>query len=105
MKPVTAVLDAPPLPEALRRFVDWVAGYTLAFPGEVLAMALRVNALTPETPAAGWRWADVAGGRGTRRAGTGGGGAGGWAAADTADLARAAGVSAGVVRGMAAPGC
>ena len=55
LRPVTAILDAPPMQPSLRRFVDWIAGYTLATPGEVLAMALRVNALRPETPQAGWR--------------------------------------------------
>lgn len=55
LKPVSARLDAPPLPEALRRFIDWVAGYTLAFPGEVLGMALRVNALSAPAPAFGVR--------------------------------------------------
>ena len=50
LKPITTRLDIPPLPAALRRFVDWVAAYTLAFPGEVLAMALRINALQPEAP-------------------------------------------------------
>jgi primosomal protein N' (replication factor Y) len=55
LKPVTARLDAPPMPAALRRFIDWVAGYTLAAPGEVLAMALRVNALAPPVPAVGWQ--------------------------------------------------
>ena len=55
LKPVTARLDAPPMPAALRRFVDWVAGYTLAAPGEVLAMALRVNALSPPVAPPGWQ--------------------------------------------------
>jgi primosomal protein N' (replication factor Y) len=50
LKPITARLDAPAMPERLRRFVDWVASYTLAAPGEVMSMALRVNALEP-TPA------------------------------------------------------
>ncbi len=54
LKPVAARLDAPPLPAALRRFVDWVAQYTLSAPGDVLAMTLRVNALSPPTPAPGW---------------------------------------------------
>jgi primosomal protein N' (replication factor Y) len=58
LKPVLARLDAPPLPAALRRFIDWVAAYTLAAPGEVLAMALRVNALSPPVPAAGYTAAD-----------------------------------------------
>jgi len=55
LKPVSARLDALPLPPALRRFIDWVAAYTLAAPGEVLAMALRVNALSPPVPAPGWQ--------------------------------------------------
>ena len=39
----------------LRRLVDWIAAYTLAPPGEVLAMALRVNALRPDRAATGWQ--------------------------------------------------
>ena len=58
LKPVSARLDAPPLPDALRRFVDWVAAYTLATPGEVLAMALRTRALAPPQAQAGWVAAD-----------------------------------------------
>ena len=88
----------------LRRLVDWIAAYTLAPPGEVMAMALRVNRAAPG-PATGWRLADPlpearltdarrrvleALRRRQPRA--------------TADLARAAGVSAGVVRGMADAG-
>jgi primosomal protein N' (replication factor Y) len=56
LKPVMAQLDTPPMTAAMRRFVDWVAGYTLAPPGEVMAMALRVTAPTPL--AAGWMRAD-----------------------------------------------
>ncbi len=58
LKPVTARLDALPMPAPLRRFIDWVAAYTLAAPGEVLAMALRVNALAPPVPTPGWQLAD-----------------------------------------------
>ena len=57
LKPLGAMLDAPPMPAPLRRFVDWMAAYTLAMPGEVLAMALRVNALHAAAPSAGWRLA------------------------------------------------
>ena len=40
--------NAPALPEAVRRFVDWVASYTLAPPGAVLRMAMSVpSALEP----------------------------------------------------------
>lgn len=55
LKPVAARLDTPPLPAALRRFVDWVAQYTLSAPGEVLAMALRANALSMPPPPLGWQ--------------------------------------------------
>jgi primosomal protein N' (replication factor Y) len=42
LKSVVGVLDTPPMGESLRRFVDWIAAYTLSPPGEVMAMALRV---------------------------------------------------------------
>src|SRR5215469_1849708 len=38
------------LPESLCNFVDWVAQYTLAPPGAVLAQALRVHGLFDERP-------------------------------------------------------
>ena len=44
LKNVSKRLDAPPLPEVLRRFVDWVAAYTLSPPGAVLKMAMSVPA-------------------------------------------------------------
>lgn len=44
-------LDCPPLPEVTRKFVDWVAAYTLAAPGAVLKMAMSVpSALEPARP-------------------------------------------------------
>src|ERR1700757_910366 len=42
LKPIAGVIDTPPMRPALRQFIDWVASYTLAPPGEVMAMALRV---------------------------------------------------------------
>ncbi len=107
LKDIIAVLDAPPMTESLRRFVEWVATYTLSPPGAVLRMAMSVPAaLEPPTPQAGWRRADPMP-EGTRltperrrvldaleqediRSGT--------------DLAATAGVSPGVVRGMADAG-
>lgn len=101
LKPVSAVLDQPPVPEPLRRFIDWVAHYTLAFPGEVLAMTLRVIDTRPFPSASGWMAAAPAGearltpsrqrvldelGRLAPQAGPA--------------LARAAGVGPGVLRGM-----
>ncbi|MBY0335963.1 MAG: primosomal protein N' [Acetobacteraceae bacterium] len=100
---VEEVLDAPPMTDSLRRFVDWVAAYTLAPPGAVLRMAMSApGALEPPAPQAGWRAASPRpeGPRLTPErlrvlealgAGTMAGG----------QLAEAAGVSPGVVRGMA----
>ena len=44
IKPIHRRLDCPPLPEVTRKFVDWVASYTLASPGAVLKMAMSVPA-------------------------------------------------------------
>jgi primosomal protein N' (replication factor Y) len=55
LKPVSARLDAPAMTAPLRRLIDWIAGYTLTPPGLVLAMALRVNALSPPAPVPGWQ--------------------------------------------------
>jgi len=105
LKPLIGKLDTPPMRAELRHFIDWMASYTLAPPGEVMAMALRVVP-APRAPAHGWRPAgalpesarlndgrrrvlDVLGDSAPR---------------GTAELARAAGVSAGVIRGMAESG-
>ena len=51
LRPVSLRFDAPPLPEPMRRFVDWVANYTLSARGMVMRMALRTPAaLEPERP-------------------------------------------------------
>lgn len=42
LKSVVGILDTPPMRESLRRFIDWIAAYTLTPPGDVMAMALRV---------------------------------------------------------------
>ncbi|NHN84543.1 primosomal protein N' [Acetobacter musti] len=55
LRAVKEKLDLPPVPGALRQFIDWVAAYTLAPPGMVLAMALRSHMRgTQGAPAAGW---------------------------------------------------
>ena len=105
LKPITAVLEAVPFPVALRRFVDWVAGYTLSTPGEVLAMALRINALQPQTPQAGWRIGDIpADARLTDARVRIAAALADGALLSTSDLVRAAGVTGGIVRGMANAG-
>ena len=55
LRPIAAEIDAPPMRADIRRLVDWIAAYTLAPPGTVLAMALRVNAFRPDPPQIGWR--------------------------------------------------
>src|SRR5271154_3440551 len=51
LRPIVEVLPTPPLPAELRRFIDRVAGYTLAPPGMVLRMAMSIEAaLLPPTP-------------------------------------------------------
>ena len=107
LKPITAVLDVLPMPAALRKFVDWVAAYTLAMPGEVLAMALRVPALRPETPPAGWRMkhgVEVQKTEFTKQRARVADVLADGVARSTGDLARQAGVSAGVVRAMGQAG-
>lgn len=48
LKDVDEKLDLPPLKTELRRFVDWIAGYTLSSRGMVLRMTLRMGDLGPE---------------------------------------------------------
>ncbi|MFQ5972050.1 MAG: primosomal protein N' [Alphaproteobacteria bacterium] len=102
LKPIAERLDAPPMPEVLRRFVDWVAAYTLAAPGSVLRMAMSVPAaLEPPAPRRAYaavslpqeirmtparrRVLEVLAGGPPRPGG---------------ELAREAGVSAGVIKGL-----
>ena len=42
LKTISRPLEAPPLPEVSRRFVDWVAAYTVHAAGAVLKMAIGV---------------------------------------------------------------
>lgn len=61
LKTVAGRLDAPPLPEVSRAFVDWVARYTVSAPGAVLRMAMSVpGALTPPAQLVGYALADHA---------------------------------------------
>ena len=51
IKNIIRRIDCPPLPEVSRRFVEWVARYTLSAPGAVLKMAMSVpGALKPPKP-------------------------------------------------------
>jgi primosomal protein N' (replication factor Y) (superfamily II helicase) len=61
LRPISHVFDCPPVPADQRRFIDWVANYTLSPPGMVARMVLRVpTALDPEAPLAGIVWTGAA---------------------------------------------
>lgn len=108
LKSVAEVLDTPPLPEVLRRFVDWVAAYTVSPPGAVLRLVLRVpSALAPAPTRTGYRLTGDLPARLTpqrtraiealREAGPD-------LARAPAEIAALAGVGAGVVKGLAEAG-
>jgi primosomal protein N' (replication factor Y) len=106
LKPVTQIFDCPPLDDAMRRFIDWVAAYTLTPPGLVARMTLRVPAAFDPEPMidalafTGHRPAKMTGPR--QRVLELAGSHGAWT---RAGLAQAAGVSASVIDGLHAGGC
>jgi len=56
LRPISQLFDCPPIDADMRRFVDWVAAYTLSPPGMVARMVLRVPAaFDPEPPLQGLR--------------------------------------------------
>ena len=56
LKSLEGAVAARPLPEPMRRFIDWVADYTLSPRGQVLRMALRgLGDETPPEPKMGLR--------------------------------------------------
>jgi primosomal protein N' (replication factor Y) (superfamily II helicase) len=58
LREISAVLELPPMPADLREFVDWVAAYTLARLGTVLRMTMSVpKALSPPRPVTAYRLA------------------------------------------------
>ncbi|HEX3969774.1 MAG TPA: primosomal protein N' [Stellaceae bacterium] len=112
LKPIEDILPAPRMTDELRRFVDWVANYTLSPPGAVMRMAMSVpDALVPMRALAGYTLTDM--GRAAladeksaltkprRRvlevASEGG-------ASTASDLAERAACSAGVVKGLVTAG-
>lgn len=106
LKPVTRRLDAPPLPAASRAFIDWAARYLVTPPGQILQLAVRVPEALAESPVETL----LAPGPGAARRATPARASAlaALAAADSpmskADLARAAGVSAGVIAGLVEAG-
>jgi primosomal protein N' (replication factor Y) len=106
LKPLSGLIDTPPMRPALRQFVDWVASYTLSSAGEVMAMALRIVTPGITPPATGWQRAaqppqDARMTEARQKV------LATLAATEprtTGDLARAAGVTPSVIRGMADAG-
>jgi primosomal protein N' (replication factor Y) len=101
LKDIAAKLDIPPLKPELRKFIEWVSGYTLSPRGMVLRMALRMGEqLGPERVRVGVRIAGPPPQRMTAaRARVLALLADGLARAK-GDAAREAGVSAGVLDGL-----
>ncbi|MEN3951891.1 primosomal protein N' [Iodidimonas sp. SYSU 1G8] len=105
LRNVARVLDLPRLPDSTRRFIDWVARYTMAPLGSVLRMAIATPSLfQPSRPVITYAWSGREPERQTAararvidvlRDGPPRG---------AADLAEAAAVSDGVVRGLAEQG-
>lgn len=57
LRPITSAFDCPPLSKEMRRFIEWVASYTLSPPGLVARMAIRAPAaLDPEPMVEGLRY-------------------------------------------------
>lgn len=102
LRPIRSALPIPPLPATLRRFVDWLAAYTLTPPGLVLAMAIRAASVEPRKAAQGWVRGETAPDqcrmtavRENVLAALGN------MPRSTADLATASGASPAIIRGMA----
>ena len=102
LRPVSGRLDVPPLAPALRRLVDWLARYTLAPKGSALAMALRLpdEAAARETIRVGVRASGRPPARLTPARAKVLEAAAGEALHGKSALAKAAGVSLGVVDGL-----
>lgn len=60
LRDIEARLDTARLPDSMRRFVDWLAGYSMAAPGAVLRMAMSIpEALSPGRPRIVYRLAEA----------------------------------------------
>jgi len=101
MKEVEEKLDLPPLKPELRKFIDWVAGYTLTARGTVLRMALRMGEhLGPARERVGVRLAGAAPKRMTAARGRVLAFLADGLARGKSDVAEGAGVSPGVIDGL-----
>jgi primosomal protein N' (replication factor Y) len=104
LKPIAEIKPTPPLPDATLNFIDWVARYNVASPGQVLRMVLRSwKALDPSPIATFYEPTGEAPLNLTpaRRAALTEGGP---FPSRASEIAKRAGISAGVVKGMVKAG-
>lgn len=106
LKAIEAALDLPPVDAERRRFIDWVAGWTLSPRGAVLRMALpeAIATLPPRTEML-WEAGGPAPARRTKARAHVLETARASGPLSAAALAKQAGVSDGVVRGLIGEGC
>jgi len=105
MKDILSALPVPKLPEESRKFVDWVANYTMQTRGRVLRMAMSVpDALYPKAPRVGYLRTDLEPDRLTPARGRVLEFALPGVAQSAAEIASLAGVSSSVVKGLADKG-
>ena len=108
LKDISGLLEIPPMEAPMRRFIDWTASYTLSRPGAVLRMAMSVPAaLDPVKPVTAYVIApppEESRIRMTRARASVLEAASDGLPRPVAELARAAGVSPAVIRGMAEAG-
>ena len=105
LKAVTAVYDVPPMSAPMREFLTWVSRYTVTRPGTVLAMALRAReALVPSPVELRYQLAGPPQGRLTPARAKVLEQAAALGRVSSSELAAAAGVSSGVIKGLVGMG-
>ena len=105
LKEIEAVFPTPPMPAAMRQFVTFCARYNVAGPGQVLGMALRSRgALSPSPTQTVYATTGHRTNRMTAAREKVLDAAGRIGPASAADLAREAGVSSSVIKGLAEAG-
>ena len=105
LKYVIERFDVPPLPDAMRRFADWIARYTLSPKGMVLKMMMSAgDVFSPDTPRWGYKLAGPPPTRMTSERKRAIDAAEGGQVWPKSALAERAGVSHGVIDGLAKAG-
>ncbi len=105
IKSIAEVLDVAPMPKGLRDFIDWMAGYTFNARGSVLRLAMRApGALEPARMRVAYRLSDKRPARMTPARTRVVEAMADQFARTTREIANEAGVSDGVVRGLAEAG-